>query len=124
MAHKKGQGSTTNGRDSIGKRLGVKRFAGQTVRAGSILVRQRGTTFKPGLNVGLGRDYTLFALIDGVVQFENRGKKKIGVSVCMPRRKYCLRRYSPLPCPRLRMLRCTTRSRWQRREVSERSQYH
>jgi large subunit ribosomal protein L27 len=76
MAHKKGQGSTTNGRDSIGKRLGVKRFAGQTVRAGSILVRQRGTTFKPGLNVGVGRDYTLFALIDGVVQFDNRGKKK------------------------------------------------
>jgi large subunit ribosomal protein L27 len=76
MAHKKGQGSTTNGRDSIGKRLGVKRFAGQTVRAGSILVRQRGTTFKPGLNVGVGRDYTLFALTDGVVKFENRGKKK------------------------------------------------
>jgi large subunit ribosomal protein L27 len=69
MAHKKGQGSTTNGRDSIGKRLGVKRFAGQTVRAGSILVRQRGTTFKPGLNV------------DGVVQFENRGKKNRRISV-------------------------------------------
>jgi len=86
MAHKKGQGSTTNGRDSIGKRLGVKRFAGQTVRAGSILVRQRGTAFKPGHNVGVGRDYTLFALIDGVVQFENKGKKKIGVSVSMPRK--------------------------------------
>jgi len=84
MAHKKGQGSTTNGRDSIGKRLGVKRFAGQTVRAGSILVRQRGTTFKPGLNVGLGRDYTLFALIDGVVQFENRGKKNRRISVHAP----------------------------------------
>jgi large subunit ribosomal protein L27 len=81
MAHKKGQGSTTNGRDSIGKRLGVKRFAGQTVRAGSILVRQRGTPFKPGLNVGVGRDYTLFALIDGVVQFENRGKKNRRISV-------------------------------------------
>ena len=81
MAHKKGQGSTTNGRDSIGKRLGVKRFAGQTVRAGSILVRQRGTTFKPGLNVGVGRDYTLFALIDGVVKFENRGKKNRRISV-------------------------------------------
>src|SRR5438094_939570 len=81
MAHKKGQGSTTNGRDSIGKRLGVKRFAGQRVRAGSILVRQRGTTFKPGHNVGVGRDYTLFALIDGVVQFENRGKKNRRISV-------------------------------------------
>ena len=68
MAHKKGQGSTTNGRDSIGKRLGVKRFAGQTVRAGSILVRQRGTTFKPGHNVG-------------VVQFENKGKKNRRISV-------------------------------------------
>jgi large subunit ribosomal protein L27 len=76
MAHKKGQGSTTNGRDSIGKRLGVKRFAGQKVTAGSILVRQRGSTFKAGLNVGLGRDYTLFAKIDGVVQFDNKGKKK------------------------------------------------
>lgn len=61
MAHKKGQGSSTNGRDTIGKRLGVKRFSGQKVSAGSILVRQRGTTFKPGENVGLGRDYTLFA---------------------------------------------------------------
>ncbi len=81
MAHKKGQGSTTNGRDSIGKRLGVKRFAGQVVTAGSILVRQRGSTFKPGANVGEGRDYTLFALIDGVVTFANKGKKnrRIGV---------------------------------------------
>jgi large subunit ribosomal protein L27 len=100
MAHKKGQGSTTNGRDSIGKRLGVKRFAGQTVRAGSILVRQRGTTFKPGLNVGVGRDYTLFALIDGVVQFENRGKKKIGVSACMPPRAVLLEAVpSPVSVP-------------------------
>jgi large subunit ribosomal protein L27 len=81
MAHKKAGGSSSNGRDSIGKRLGVKRFAGQTVTAGSILVRQRGTTFKPGLNVGVGRDYTLFAKIDGVVQFENRGKKNRRISI-------------------------------------------
>jgi large subunit ribosomal protein L27 len=100
MAHKKGQGSTTNGRDSIGKRLGVKRFAGQTVRAGSILVRQRGTTFKPGLNVGVGRDYTLFALIDGVVQFENRGKKKIDASAYMPPREVLLEAVpSSVPVP-------------------------
>lgn len=81
MAHKKGQGSTTNGRDSIGKRLGVKRFAGEKVTAGSILVRQRGSTFKPGVNVGLGRDYTLYAKIDGVVQFTNQGKKNRRISV-------------------------------------------
>jgi large subunit ribosomal protein L27 len=81
MAHKKAGGSSSNGRDSIGKRLGVKRFAGQTVTAGSILVRQRGTTFKPGVNVGVGRDYTLFAKIDGVVQFENRGKKNRRISI-------------------------------------------
>ena len=81
MAHKKAGGSSSNGRDSIGKRLGVKRFAGQQVRAGSILVRQRGTTFKPGLNVGVGRDYTLFAKIDGIVQFENKGKKNRRISI-------------------------------------------
>jgi large subunit ribosomal protein L27 len=81
MAHKKAGGSSSNGRDSIGKRLGVKRFAGQTVRAGSILVRQRGSTFKPGMNVGQGRDYTLFAKIDGIVQFENKGKKNRRISV-------------------------------------------
>ncbi len=81
MAHKKAGGSSSNGRDSIGKRLGVKRFAGQTVTAGSILVRQHGTTFKPGANVGVGRDYTLFAKIDGVVQFENRGKKNRRISI-------------------------------------------
>ena len=69
MAHKKAGGSSGNGRDSIGKRLGVKRFAGQFVTAGSILVRQRGTRFKPGLHVGLGRDYTLYAKVDGLVQF-------------------------------------------------------
>jgi large subunit ribosomal protein L27 len=81
MAHKKAGGSSSNGRDSIGKRLGVKRFAGQQVRAGSILVRQRGSTFKPGSNVGMGRDYTLFAKIDGIVHFENRGKKNRRISV-------------------------------------------
>ena len=81
MAHKKAGGSSSNGRDSRGKRLGVKRFAGQQVRAGSILVRQRGSTFKPGLNVGMGRDYTLFARIDGVVHFENKGEKNRRISV-------------------------------------------
>jgi large subunit ribosomal protein L27 len=81
MAHKKAGGSSSNGRDSIGKRLGVKRFAGQKVSAGSILVRQRGTTFKPGHNVGVGRDYTLFAKIDGIVQFVNKGKKNRRISV-------------------------------------------
>jgi large subunit ribosomal protein L27 len=81
MAHKKAGGSSSNGRDSRGKRLGVKRFAGQQVRAGSILVRQRGSTFKPGANVGEGRDYTLFAKIDGIVHFENRGKKNRRISI-------------------------------------------
>jgi large subunit ribosomal protein L27 len=81
MAHKKAGGSSSNGRDSIGKRLGVKRFAGQKVRGGSILVRQRGSKFKPGLNVGMGRDYTLFAKIDGIVQFENKGKKNRRISI-------------------------------------------
>jgi large subunit ribosomal protein L27 len=71
VAHKKAGGSSGNGRDSIGKRLGVKRFAGQFVTAGSILVRQRGTIFKPGVNVGLGRDFTLYAKMDGIVQFMN-----------------------------------------------------
>ena len=75
MAHKKGLGSTKNGRDSRAQRLGVKRFAGQTVTAGSILVRQRGTRLKPGENVGLGKDDTLFAKIDGVVDF-TRGKDR------------------------------------------------
>ncbi len=69
MAHKKGMGSTKNGRDSRAKYLGVKRFGGQFVKAGTILVRQRGTKFKPGRNVGMGGDYTLFALIDGIVRF-------------------------------------------------------
>ena len=73
MAHKKGGGSTHNGRDSAGKRLGVKRYDTQAVRAGTIIVRQRGTRIHPGTNVGLGRDHTLFSLVDGTVKFE-RGK--------------------------------------------------
>jgi len=77
MAHKKGVGSSKNGRDSNAQRLGVKRFGGQTVRAGSIIIRQRGTKFHPGFNVGRGGDDTLFAKIDGEVKFEKRGKKKI-----------------------------------------------
>lgn len=72
MAHKKGSGSTKNGRDSNSKRLGVKRYGGEVVIAGNILVRQRGTKFKPGNNVGIGRDNTLFSLIAGKVQFENK----------------------------------------------------
>ena len=75
MAHKKGMGSSRNGRDSHSKRLGVKRFDGQFVTGGSILVRQRGTPIKPGLNVGRGHDDTLFARIDGLVKFQNRGRK-------------------------------------------------
>jgi large subunit ribosomal protein L27 len=81
MAHKKGGGSTRYGRDSKAKRLGVKRYAGERVRAGNILVRQRGTRIYPGNNVGLGRDYTLFALIDGIVQYEHASKDKRKVSV-------------------------------------------
>ena len=81
MAHKKGQGSTTNGRDSIGKRLGVKRYGGQAVKAGEILVRQRGTTFHPGENVGIGRDYTIFSKVQGLVKFENMTRKKQKISV-------------------------------------------
>lgn len=78
MAHKKGQGSSRNGRDSQPKMLGVKRFAGQLVQAGEILVRQRGTKIKPGTNVGLGRDHTLFALLPGTVQFttHDAGRRK------------------------------------------------
>jgi large subunit ribosomal protein L27 len=81
MAHKKGQGSTRNGRDSNPKMRGVKRFAGQEVKAGSVLVRQVGTKFHAGDNVGTGRDWTLFALIDGVVKFERHGKSKMRVAV-------------------------------------------
>jgi large subunit ribosomal protein L27 len=84
MAHKKAGGSSRNGRDTIGKRRGVKRYAGQTVRAGNILVRQLGTKIHPGQNVGLGRDYTLFALIDGVVKFERYGADRKRVSVYPP----------------------------------------
>lgn len=81
MAHKKGVGSSRNGRDSKPKMLGVKRFDGQIVRAGSIIVRQRGTQFRAGKNVGVGRDYTLFALVDGSVKFEwdSRTKKRVTV---------------------------------------------
>ena len=81
MAHKKGGGSTRCGRDSKSKRLGVKRYAGQGVRAGTILVRQRGTRIHPGNNVGVGKDYTLFALIDGVVKFEPTSNNRRKVSV-------------------------------------------
>jgi len=81
MAHKKAGGSSRNGRDSAGQRYGVKRFAGQKVRAGNILIRQRGTRIHPGENVGVGRDYTLFAKIDGIVAFErlDRSRKKVSV---------------------------------------------
>ncbi len=75
MAHKKGQGSVKNGRDSVSKRLGVKKFGSETVVAGNIIIRQRGTKFHPGRNVGLGRDYTIFALIDGVVRFDRDGRR-------------------------------------------------
>lgn len=81
MAHKKAGGSSRNGRDSAGQRRGVKRFGGQFVRAGNILVRQLGTKFHPGKNVGMGRDYTLFALIDGVVTFEYKDKQRQKISV-------------------------------------------
>jgi large subunit ribosomal protein L27 len=75
MAHKKGQGSSRNGRDSNAQRRGVKRFGGQTVRAGNILVRQLGNKFHPGANVGQGNDYTLYALVDGTVSFDRKGRR-------------------------------------------------
>ena len=81
MAHKKGVSSSKNGRDSNSQRLGVKRFGGQWVKAGNILIRQRGTTYQPGLNVGRGKDDTLFALEDGVVTFKKRGKGDVTVSI-------------------------------------------
>ena len=84
MAHKKAAGSSRNGRDSAGQRRGVKIYGGQKVRAGNILVRQVGTTFHPGQNVGLGKDYTLFAKIDGVVAFERQGRSRQKVSVYAP----------------------------------------
>ncbi len=77
MAHKKGQGSSRNGRDSQGQRRGIKVFAGQSVTAGSILVRQLGTKIHPGLGVGLGKDYTIFAKVDGVVKFTDKAGKKV-----------------------------------------------
>ena len=81
MAHKKGGGSSRNGRDSESKRLGVKKYGGEAVRSGNIIVRQRGTKFHPGINVGIGRDHTLFAMVDGYVRFEHvtRDKKQVSV---------------------------------------------
>jgi large subunit ribosomal protein L27 len=81
MAHKKGAGSSRNGRDSQSKRLGVKLYGGQIAKAGNIIVRQRGTKHNPGLNVGLGKDHTLFALIDGEIEFKRKGDNKTYVSV-------------------------------------------
>lgn len=81
MAHKKGGGSTKNGRDSNSKRLGVKKFGGQRVIAGNIIVKQNGTKMHPGKNVGLGRDYTIFSLIDGKVKFERKDRQRVKVSV-------------------------------------------
>jgi large subunit ribosomal protein L27 len=75
MAHKKGQGSVKNGRDSVSKRLGVKKFGSQVVVAGNIIIRQRGTKFLPGRGVGIGRDYTIFAMIDGTVRFDREGRR-------------------------------------------------
>jgi large subunit ribosomal protein L27 len=84
MAHKKGLGSSRNGRDSNSQRLGVKRFAGQTVTGGSIIVRQRGTKHKPGDNVGIGKDDTLYAKVAGVVQFEDKGRQGRFVHILVP----------------------------------------
>ncbi len=84
MAHKKAGGSSRNGRDSAGQRFGIKTFAGQEIRAGGIIVRQKGTRIHPGSNVGVGRDYTLYAKIDGVVAFERLGKDRRKASVYAP----------------------------------------
>jgi len=81
MAHKKGQGSTQNNRDSAGRRLGVKKFGGEVVKAGNIIIRQRGTKVHPGTNMGMGKDHTLYALVDGVVKFERKDKKRQQVSI-------------------------------------------
>nr|YP_009495867.1 ribosomal protein L27 [Plagiogramma staurophorum]AWT38306.1 ribosomal protein L27 [Plagiogramma staurophorum] len=81
MAHKKGAGSTKNGRDSNSKRLGVKKFGGETVRAGNILVRQKGMKFKPGSNVGCGKDFTLFALTNGIVKFDYQTRKHKRINI-------------------------------------------
>ena len=84
MAHKKGQGSTQNNRDSAGRRLGVKKFGGEFVKAGNIIIRQRGTKVHPGLNIGMGKDHTLYALVDGIVQFERKDKTRKQVSIIVP----------------------------------------
>ena len=81
MAHKKGAGSTKNGRDSNAQRLGIKRFGGQPVKAGNIIARQNGTHWHPGVNVGLGKDYTIFSLIEGVVKFERKDRTRLKISV-------------------------------------------
>ncbi len=81
MAHKKGQGSTQNNRDSAGRRLGVKKYGGESVVAGNIVIRQRGTKVHPGKNMGMGKDHTLYALVDGVVVFERKDKKRKQVSI-------------------------------------------
>lgn len=81
MAHKKGQGSTQNNRDSAGRRLGVKKYGGESVIAGNIIIRQRGTKVHPGKNMGMGKDHTLYALIDGVVLFHRKDKKRQQVSI-------------------------------------------
>lgn len=81
MAHKKGQGSTQNNRDSVGRRLGVKKFGGEFVRAGNIIMRQRGTKIHPGSNVGMGKDHTIYALVDGFVKFERKDRTRKKVSV-------------------------------------------
>jgi len=81
MAHKKGQGSTQNNRDSAGRRLGVKKYGGEFVKAGNIIIRQRGTKIHPGNNIGMGKDHTLYALIDGIVAFERKDKTRKQVSI-------------------------------------------
>ncbi|MBU1659061.1 50S ribosomal protein L27 [bacterium] len=81
MAHKKGQGSTQNNRDSAGRRLGVKKYGGEAVIAGNIIIRQRGTKVHPGHNVGMGKDHTIYALVEGVVKFERKDKKRQQVSI-------------------------------------------
>jgi large subunit ribosomal protein L27 len=84
MAHKKAGGSSRNGRDTAGRRLGIKRFGGEQVAAGNIIVRQRGTRWRPGRNVGLGRDHTIFALVDGQVSFDRKAEGRVHVSVMPP----------------------------------------
>ena len=84
MAHKKAGGSSRNGRDTAGRRLGVKKYGGESVIAGNIIIRQRGTRWKPGTNVGLGKDHTIFALIDGHVKFETKADSRVHVSVQAP----------------------------------------